>query len=179
MRSVTFTVYGKPQPKGAHTSFVPKRKDGSYVTRPDGAPVVVTKDSNDNQTAAQHTVMRQAIVAREQSGVGVWDGPVLVDRRFYFTRPAGHFGTGRNAKLLKEKAPAFPVTAADIDKLDRLLFDGLTGTLLKDDKQIVGGHHSKLYADGDDPPRIEVTVTFIEQRTVGVIQSVEQLQIAA
>jgi Holliday junction resolvase RusA-like endonuclease len=179
MDTIAFTHLGKPQPKGAHTSFVPRRKDGSLVTRANGAPVVVTKDSNPRQEGAQQSLAQLALAARIEAGVGLWDGPVTVTRRYFFPRNKGHYGSGKNAGVLKDSAPALPVTAADIDKLDRLVFDALTGTVIRDDKQICAGGHSKHYAEGDDPPRTEVEISVIEQRTIGGIAAAPQLQIAA
>jgi Holliday junction resolvase RusA-like endonuclease len=179
MSTLRFTTYGKPQPKGAHTSFVPRRKDGSLVTRIDGAPVVVTKDTNDDQQSAQQAVALAALAARTAAGSGISDGPVTVNRRYYFARGKGHYGTGRNAGLLKDSAPLYPVTKADIDKLDRLVFDALTGTIIRDDKLVVGGEHSKHFAEGDDPPRTEVEVSVLEQQTVGVVMDDSQLALAA
>lgn len=180
MDRIAFTVIGKPQAKGAHTSFVPRRGDGSIVTRSNGAPMVVTKDSNPAQKASQEEVARCALAARVAADVGLWDGPALVERRYYFTRPVGHYGTGRNAGILRDSAPAYPLTTGgDIDKLDRLLFDALTGTVLRDDKQIVGGSEAKLYAEGDEPPRMEITVILIGRDAVGVQVAAEQLALAA
>lgn len=41
-------------------------------------------------------------------------------------RPAGHWGTGRNADRLKPSAPAYPATGLDVDKLARAVLDALT-----------------------------------------------------
>src|ERR1700684_1338889 len=102
MSTITFTVVGKPQPKGAHTSFVPQRRDGSLVTRFDGRPVVVTKDSNDNQEAAQRDVKLEAAAPRTLGGEPMWHGPVTVEIAYFFKRKKGDYGTGRNAGLLKD-----------------------------------------------------------------------------
>ena len=177
--TLRFVALGKPQPKGAHTSFVPKRGDGSYVTRWDGKPVVVTKDTNDKQEAAQRDLALAAMEARTCAGWGVLDGPVALEISYFFARNKGHYGTGRNAGLLKDSAPAHPVTAADVDKLERLVLDSLTGTLLRDDKLVVRCTHAKCYAEGDDPPRIEVAVTPIEPETVGKQVADFQLAMAA
>lgn len=181
MSTLRFVVLGKPQPKGAHTSFVPRRSDGSYVTRFDGRPMVVTKDSNPEQIATQQDLARAALVARMEAHKPLWDGPVRVVCRYYFRRPKGHYGTGRNAGLLKDSAPRFPTSRStgDIDKLDRLVFDALSGTILEDDKLVCGGEHSKHYAEGDEAPRTEVEVSAVEPRTVGVVVADSQLALVA
>lgn len=183
MEPIAFTVLGKPQPKGAHTSFVPTRKDGSLVMK-GTRPVVVTKDTNPRQEAAQGSVMSAAIAAREEGGHAIWLGPAAVTIRYFFDRNKGDFGTGRNARRLKESAPLYPVSKADIDKLERLVFDGLTGTLLRDDKQVVRCVHEKLFAEGEEPARLEVELERIEQQTVTVpaepdAESVDQLALVA
>jgi Holliday junction resolvase RusA-like endonuclease len=76
-------------------------------------------------------------------------GPVEVDIVFTFDRPAGHFGTGRNAGMLKASSPAYPanLTSGDIDKLQRSCFDALTDAQVwKDDAQVVRVEADKLYA---------------------------------
>ena len=179
MSTITFTALGKPQPKGAHTSFVPRRGDGSLVMRRDGAPMVITKDSNERQEQAQGELMRIAQQARLAVGEPVWEGPVAVTVRYFFRRPKHHYGTGRNARVLKDGAPAHPISSADLDKLDRLVFDALTATVIRDDKQIVAGLHSKHFADGDGLARTEVEVTRIVPETVGVVVPDDQLALVA
>jgi Holliday junction resolvase RusA-like endonuclease len=178
MITISFSVLGKPQSKGAHTSFVPTRKDGSWAVRPNGRPLVVTKDTNDNQFAAQQGLAKAALAARVEAEVGIIDGPVRVERRYYFVRPKSHYGTGKNAGLLKDSAPLLPITAADLDKLDRLVFDALTGTVIRDDKLVCAGEPLKFYAEGDEPPRTEVEVSAIEPTTVGQQVVREQLALA-
>jgi Holliday junction resolvase RusA-like endonuclease len=178
--TLSFVTLGKPQPKGAHTSFVPRRKDGSLVMRHDGRPMVVTKDSNPQQISTQQDLARAALVARTEAGEGLWDGPVSVDCRYYFPRNKGHTGTGRNTGLLKDSAPRFPVTSAgDIDKLDRQVLDALTGTILRDDNQVVLCMSSKHYSEGDEPPLTEVEVSRIQPATVGQQVVREQLALAS
>jgi crossover junction endodeoxyribonuclease RusA len=55
-------------------------------------------------------------------------GPVHASITFRFARPANHYRTGRNAHLLRDAAPAYPIgrNLGDIDKLTRSTFDALT-----------------------------------------------------
>ena len=63
--------------------------------------------------------------------------PVSVDVVFDFARPASHYGTGRNAGVLKDSAPSGKATAPDLDKLCRALGDALTKAgVLRDDALI-------------------------------------------
>lgn len=81
--------------------------------------------------------------------------PAAVTIVFRFARPAGHFGKGRNAAVLKPSAPRRPVTMKrnDIDKLARATLDGLVdGGAMADDAQVVDLNLSKIYcAPGETP----------------------------
>lgn len=76
--------------------------------------------------------------------------PVGVEVTFTIERPAGHWGTGRNATRLKPSAPTFPTkhNTNDLDKMERLLGDALQDAeMLPDDAQIVDYHARKCYPD--------------------------------
>lgn len=76
-------------------------------------------------------------------------GPVRVEITFLFARPAGHFGRGTNAAVLRPGAPAHPATRPDIDKLTRAVLDALkTGRAYTDDGQVVDLIVRKRYATG-------------------------------
>lgn len=83
-------------------------------------------------------------------------GPVAVDCVYYFDRPAGHYGTGRNAHLVKDSAPPYPATrtCGDIDKLDRAIYDALTDAgIWHDDSQVVDGWHAKRWVGSGELDR--------------------------
>ena len=69
--------------------------------------------------------------------------PVKVEIDFTFFRPKSHYGTGKNAEILKPSAPKFPSSKliGDIDKLCRSTLDGLSvpsgGMLLEDDSLVM------------------------------------------
>lgn len=67
-------------------------------------------------------------------------GPVRIDRTFYFPRPQ---------RLLKPGSPAGPIphtAKPDLDNLDKAVFDALKSShLYRDDAQVYGGNHHKLY----------------------------------
>jgi Holliday junction resolvase RusA-like endonuclease len=102
---------------------------------------------------------RDAIRTETQAAVTAarWPGctgPVFVDVVFYLRRPAAHYGTGRNAGVLKASAPLYPVTRrqGDGDKLVRAVFDGLTtGGAIADDCLVVDHAAHKRFADGHPP----------------------------
>jgi Holliday junction resolvase RusA-like endonuclease len=104
---------------------------------------------------------RQLVGAACQEAGQFFDGPVVVGFDFYFPRPKGHFGSGRNAEILKASSPAFPATKPDIDKLIRACLDAMTGIVFRDDAQVASLIASKFYAD-EQPPGVSIT---IQERT--------------
>lgn len=86
----------------------------------------------------------------------VLTGPVALTLHFRFDRPKGHYGKHG----LLPSAPAYKVTAPDIDKLARATLDALTGIVFRDDAQVVELHVTKGWVAGDYPlPGCSVSVT--------------------
>lgn len=139
-----FTVLGKAQTAGSKRAF-PFRKKG-------GALGVRVSDDNPDNKSWQHAVRT---AAREAYDGPLLDGPLFVGMTFYVPRPKGHFGSGRNAGVLKPTAPSFPVTRPDALKLARAVEDALTGTLWRDDSQIVDEALLKHYGE---PARVAIYV---------------------
>ncbi len=78
-----------------------------------------------------------------------YTGPVDVHLVFVLARPKSHYGTGRNAAVLKPNAPYW-VTArvGDIDKLCRSTFDAFsTAGIWEDDALAVRLHTDTIYGD--------------------------------
>lgn len=74
-------------------------------------------------------------------------GAVVVTITFRVTRPTGHF-TPKGA--LRKSAPHYPTKKPDLDKLARSTLDALTGSILKDDAQVVSLVAYKRYAKAGD-----------------------------
>lgn len=151
---LAFTVLGKPQPAGSKRAFAIKR---------DGVPTgrFAVADANPKAKSWQQEVRAVAARAMDDQRAGVWSqfdllaGPLDVTMTFYVARPKGHYGTGRNAGLVKASAPQFPTTRPDALKLARGTEDALTGTVWRDDAQVVDLRVFKRYGL---PERCEVTV---------------------
>jgi crossover junction endodeoxyribonuclease RusA len=126
---VQFTVWGQPVPQGSKVAI--------------GKKVV---DINDARLRSwRHDV---ASVAKEaMEGASPYTEPVDVRLMFWFSRPKGHYGSGRNAGVLKRSAPIAPAVRPDLDKLTRAVLDALTGICFRDDSQVVGMTVSKLYSN--------------------------------
>ena len=73
-------------------------------------------------------------------------GPVRLVVTFGFRRPRGHFGTGRNAEILRAGAPPYPTgrNIGDLSKHIRAVEDALTDAgVWNDDDQVVAIMASK------------------------------------
>jgi crossover junction endodeoxyribonuclease RusA len=125
-RIVRLQVNGKPAPQGSKTR---NRAGAVYESSKAVGP------------------WREAVRAETQRAVDVpFDGAVRVALTFVLPRPGGHFGTGRNAGVLRAGAPARPAGVPDLDKLVRAVLDGLTaGGALKNDAQVVELYAMKVY----------------------------------
>lgn len=76
-------------------------------------------------------------------------GPIFVRITFTLDRPKSHYRTGRNAHLLRDDAPRYPLArgSGDIDKFQRACFDALTDAhVWADDVQVVDVRARKVWA---------------------------------
>jgi Holliday junction resolvase RusA-like endonuclease len=154
-----FTVLGAPQPAGSKKAFA-IRKAG----KPTGKIAVVddAKHSRDWKQAVASAYMDTFVPDPFPELV---TGPLLLVVDFFLMRPKGHYGTGRNASILKDSAPAYPVGRPDATKLVRAVEDALTGILWRDDAQVVYQRVRKLYGT---PQRAEISVGRAV-RTLGLV----------
>jgi crossover junction endodeoxyribonuclease RusA len=133
---LSFKVYGTPAPQGS------KRHVGN------GVMIESSKRVKPWRQDVKHAAL-DAITERQ------WQQPagsVWVAITFRLQRPKGHYGTGRNAGVVKDSAPVRPAVKPDIDKLVRSTLDALTESgAVRDDAQVVSLSTSKFYADGDMP----------------------------
>jgi Holliday junction resolvase RusA-like endonuclease len=93
--------------------------------------------------------------------------PLSLSVNFLVKRPKGHWGTGRNSRVLKPQfVDARPTGKPDLSNLLKLVEDGLTlGGLIPDDDQIVEFHDrpAKHYTSTPE----EQPYTRVEIRRVG------------
>jgi Holliday junction resolvase RusA-like endonuclease len=144
-RLVQFHALGVPVPQGSKKAFK-HRHTGR----------VVMTDDNPNLAAWRDTVAYAARAA--WAGRAPLTAPVTASLVFYLPRPASHYGTGRNAGILKASAPLHPTVKPDLDKLVRAVFDSLTTAgVWKDDALCWGESAWKNYADGR-PPGLVLTL---------------------
>ncbi len=120
-----FVVIGTPVPQGSKT----RTRWGM-------------REDNPNTKPWRATVAAEAALAWRRE---LLSEPVAVEATFVFSRLKSHFGTGRNEDVLKASAPFWHRTKPDGDKLARAVGDALTGTVLRDDSQIVSWTIRKVY----------------------------------
>lgn len=145
-RSFTFDVIGAlPAPQGS------KKAQPIYRGRRE-ARVFTGKVHLQESAGAKLETWRNAVAfyARRARGpLRPLGGPVYVDAVFRLQRPLTHFGTGRNAHIVKPTLRgASPTAVPDVDKLLRALLDALTSAqLYVDDAQVVMVVARKVYAN--------------------------------
>lgn len=73
--------------------------------------------------------------------------PIHVEATYTFARLSSHFGSGRNADVLRPDAPTWKVSKPDVDKLERSAFDAITAAgVWASDAQVVEVTARKVYA---------------------------------
>ena len=84
-------------------------------------------------------------------------GPLAIDLLFVMPRPKAHYGTGKNAKILKPKAPTFHAGKKrfDIDNCVKFTLDCLNELVYEDDGQVAVISAMKRYGKR---PRTEIFI---------------------
>jgi crossover junction endodeoxyribonuclease RusA len=145
---LAFVVFGRPQGKGSKRALPIRGK-----AKPGDRVVLV--DSNRNARPWANRVAAAALEAVDGNPnalPALIRGPVAVTFVFYFARPRGHYGIGRNINRLRPSAPPHMATMPDVDKLVRNALDAIVGVLIKDDAQVVTLNAGKRYGE---PERLE------------------------
>lgn len=120
--AITITVYGLAAPQGS------KRHVGGGV---------MIESSKKVKPWRQDVKAAGLEVVASMPGWVPLDGPLSVAMTFAFLRPKGHYGTGRNAGIVKASAPTRPAGMPDLSKLVRSTEDALTGVAWVDDARVV------------------------------------------
>jgi Holliday junction resolvase RusA-like endonuclease len=192
-RSIEFVVEGKPVTQGSKNPIVPTYKDGDPVRRHKAScpafadkdlarsgfrcrcPIMVNVlDDNDKDLEAwREQVAWHAKAARRSAPL--LDGLLIGVFEFVMRRPKSHYGTGRNAELLKDSAPAAPGNRPDGVKLARAVEDAMTNIVYTDDSLIVTHVISKRYCDRLEAPHVRVRVIECRAQTVGDLVAMGKL----
>ena len=129
-----FTVLGRPQQRGSKQAVLIPRRGGGWVEK-NGRPIVAAKDDNPNSKIWMAEV-RSAAASAFGRGRQLINEPIVLSIQFYFARPQSHFGSGRNAGVLKPTAPLIHAQSPDLAKLIRCFEDALKGVVWTDDKLV-------------------------------------------
>ena len=137
MNKIKFVVFGTPQAQ----KRVKFSRFGNFVQVRDPSAA----DKHDFASVAMHNAPDKLI-----------ERPIMISLSFYFTRPKGHFGTGRNHDKLKPSAPVFHTKKPDIDNLEKFVLDSLNKVMWKDDAQVFSVIKSKAYTLQDARTEIKI-----------------------
>jgi Endodeoxyribonuclease RusA len=140
-----FDAAGRPRSKGSH--LAQRRHGGGVRVAPVG------EDALTEWTATLRHEASLALVSARKWGAwpaDLWRGPVLVVAAYRLALPQ------RLAGELTVDEPA--TVTPDGDKLERALWDALTGLAFADDRQVVGWAGSKRYANPLERPGVSCMV---------------------
>lgn len=118
---------------------------------------------NGGMAYPKSTVRHRAYVASSLATAWAGQPPiresVILLADFHIARPAGHFGTGRNAGRLKASAPIYHEQVGDVDKYCRLIMDALTESAVWADDKLAGRvTGEKHWTQPGSGPRTEITI---------------------
>lgn len=115
-------IPGNPAPGGSKRGFYIAKLKRVVITDAAG-------EKNKNWRACC------AMAARSQYSGEPLQGPLAVSMVFTMPRPQSHYGSGRNAGVLKPNAPTLHTSTPDALKLARSTEDALSKIVWADDKQ--------------------------------------------
>lgn len=125
-----------------------------------GEPVPAKRHRMKGRQAYPHPAnvayARQVWVAWHEAGRPAFpaDTALVIAAIFWLPRPRTHYRTDKHAHLLRDDAPAHPISpnSGDTDNFGKLLVDSLQGHAFPNDSQIVGWSPAlKRYADDCEP----------------------------
>lgn len=138
VKSITFTIIGKPSPSGSKKAFQ-HSKTGK----------IVVVDTAKGKAKWQNISKRAALAAAKSAGWECTNAAVYLHVKFVFARPKSHYGTGKNSAILKPAAPFHHAQKPDVTKLVRCTEDSFKGVLWADDSQVIGSFSHKRWGEKD------------------------------
>lgn len=139
----TAVVYGPPASMGSKRAFVSKKTGKAFVA-----------DASSKKLRTFQEGVRDQM--RECKPDAPLLGPVSITVIMVMRRPKSHYGTGRNAEVLKADAPKWCTTKPDVDKVLRAICDCGTGIWWRDDAQVCAGGFLKEYAKPGEEERVVI-----------------------
>ena len=149
---IAFTVIGVPLPQPRHRARV------QWFGKK--AVAAVYLDEDDDIRKFKHDVAFEAAKAFHAAGNygpheqrPLLEGPLAVTLTFVFPRP----------KYLTWKTKPMPrawmINVPDLDNLEKSVLDALNKVVYVDDRQICKVNKIKVYASGDEPPRVHIAIS--------------------
>jgi len=135
---INLTVLGEPKAQARHRHFQMK-----------GVAHVQTYDPSKGKKGTFASILQESAPETPMEG-SIW-----LDLIFYMPRPKGHYGSGKNANVLKASAPEWHTGKPDIDNLVKFVQDSLNKIYWRDDSIICQVSAKKLYSE---KPRTEITI---------------------
>lgn len=141
------TIPGEPQQRGSKTALVPQKgKKGQTCPecrnplrqpcRDKFGRIIISMTDSNEKSGPYMEFARGWLAEAWGRGRPRITCPVALSAQFYFERPAGQMGTGKNAGIVKASAPVFHAHSPDIDKLLRCIADCCTKVIFEDDRQV-------------------------------------------
>lgn len=144
----TFFVCGVPAPQGSKRA-IPIKRGGVHTGK-----VSLLESAGDKLKQWRRAV--SAVAAQHEPITG----PVGVHVTFGMHRPKSHYGTGKNAGVLKPSSPQHHAVKPDIDKLARATLDALTTSrLIEDDSRVIDLRATKIYIEPGGTTGAAITIT--------------------
>jgi Holliday junction resolvase RusA-like endonuclease len=140
---IKLVVLGEPKPQKRHGDRKPVKLPNGRVYTPKFDPS--SKDKDNFAAVVQRNAPERPLGC-----------PLLVDIVCYRKRPKGHYGTGRNKGVLKDRFKNMRhIVKPDKDNLTKFVMDALSGVFWTDDSIIFSGRTTKRYSGR---PRTEIFI---------------------
>jgi len=144
MNTINVTVLGEPKAQKRHRHA----KRGNFIA------------TYDPQKADKQDFLS---IVQKNAPLEPLDRPLKVEINFFFSRPTNHYGTGKNAGVLKPTAPTFHTVKPDTDNLAKFILDAMNKVYWIDDSRICNLVVTKKY---DNKPRTDITVSAAEDEEI-------------
>ena len=115
-----------------------------------------TGHAYDPNTGSKEASIQKATVEGETR---VFTLPLTVTYLFVFPRPKSHYGSGKNASVLKPSAPRHCTNVKDLDNLEKFYADSFNFIHYEDDRQIVTSMATKRWARLGEQPFVRMSIT--------------------
>jgi len=153
MNQLDFVVYGEPAPQGSKNAFSNHYQNAKFCAKCKHTHLVSISQVESSKAvkpwrAAVTEAAKTAVFSAGQESFPL-DGALLLRAVFSLARPKSHYRTGKYAHLLRDDAPARPISKPDSSKLLRSTEDALTDAgVWLDDCLVVETAVSLVYAGG-------------------------------